>query len=858
MLRTQPKPEEPINLFDLVGFGDPLQAKLDEAWQPRRAEERFRIAIGVDDHGRPVHLDFKETGSAVGVFGSPGAGKSELLRAILFGMAATHSSAAVNFACISREHNDQVWRSLYPIPHTTLAAPMLSNDLTGWRLDEALAGLLAWQVEQFNRLDVGNFADYQRLQPESDAEPMPMLLVAVDDLPGVLRDRPGFAATIEQLIRHRRSGIKLVYTATSAEQISELAGATSTRIVLRTGEADAVQLIGRAHDLPDAPGNGLLARPRQEPIRFRAAYTDLPHGTPQGDYFQTIPQLFAERVQAQGPPARQLVLPPPGEPPAGIDLALEVTEDRGFNAKPETPLIVPIGVLDAPFHHRHEPLLLDLSSPDGNVAIVGRPRSGKTTAVRTTLLALALTHTPAEVRFHCLDFGGGGLAALRDLPHTRVVTASHDSDFVALAVEGLETLLAEREKSFAQHGIDSVDEFRRRRSEEPLGEVATDHFLVVDGWPEVHQHPGLADRVLRLARRGLSYAIHVVVTANRWDDLPRELRDLAGGRVELRLADPRDSLISAERADAVPRDKPGSGLHRGLHCAINVPVLGGELPSHLDHPGEGQLDDLAAKTREVVQLVSKSWPGDRPAQLRRPPELVGYDELPEAEPDAIPIGIDGHGNPVILTLNGDRHRHVLIAGGRESGKSTVIRNVLRGIAAYPAKEAMALVVDYRREHHHALLPDSHTLAYARAASQARSDLKDLTAALRKRLPDADGKPKSWVGPKAFLVVDDFDLVRHEEGLNMLCGLDELLPHAEQIGLHVVLAYNADFERDRNHIVSRLGHDAYRLILKDAPGVTWGASSLGERPRDAGEARLDRRIGADTSLRVAWIPHPLET
>ncbi|MEV6231623.1 type VII secretion protein EccCb [Saccharopolyspora shandongensis] len=854
MLRTQAKPEEPINLFDLVGFGDPAQAKLDQAWQPRGSEERYRIAIGVDDHGRPVHLDFKETGSGVGIFGSAGSGKSELLRTILYGMAATHSSAAVNFACISREHNDQVWRSLYPIPHTALAEPMRSNDLTGRRFDEALLGLLAWQVEQFNRWEVKNFADYQRLQPEADAEPMPMLLVAIDDLPGVLRDRPGFAAAIEQLIRHRHSGIKLVYTATSTEQLPELAGATATRIVLRTSEADAVKLIGRARELPDSPGHGHLARPHQEPLRFRAAYTDLPHGTPQSDYFQTIPQIFAERIRGQGPPARQLILPPPGEPPAGIDLPLKVTEDRGFNAKPETSLSVPVGVLDNPFHHRHEPLLLDFAGSDGNLAIVGRPRSGKSTAVRTTLLTLALTHTPAEVRFRCLDFGGGGLAALRDLPHTRVVTASHDSNFVALAVEELETLLAEREKSFAQHGIDSVDEFRRRR-EEPLDEVATDHFLVVDGWPEVHQHPGLADRVLRLARRGLSYAIHVVVTANRWDDLPRELRDLVGGRIELRLADPRDSLISPEHADSVLPDKPGSGLHNGLRCAINVPVLGDELPAYADEPLP---EDLDAKTRELVQHISKSWPGDRPAQLRRPPEFVGYDELPEAEPDAIPIGIDGHGNPVILTLNGDRHRHVLIAGGRESGKSTVIRNVLRGIAAYPAKEAMALVVDYRREHHHALLPDSHTLSYARAASQARSDLKDFTAALRKRLPDADGKTKSWVGPKAFLVVDDFDLVRHEEGLNMLCGLDELLPHAEQIGLHVVLAYNADFERDRNQIASRLGHDAYRLILKDAPGVTWGASSLGERPRDAGEARLDRRIGADTSLRVAWIPHPLET
>ena len=49
--------------------------------------------------------------------------------------------------------------------------------------------------------------------------------------------------------------------------------------------------------------------------------------------------------------------------------------------------------------------------------MVGAPQSGKSTALRTLICALALTHTPAEVQVYCLDFGGGGLAALRDLPH---------------------------------------------------------------------------------------------------------------------------------------------------------------------------------------------------------------------------------------------------------------------------------------------------------------------------------------------------------------------------------------------------------------------------------------------------------
>ncbi|MCI2421600.1 type VII secretion protein EccCb [Saccharopolyspora sp. K220] len=863
IVRPTPSPDEPINLFNLVGFGDPAHCDLDQAWQQRSIDNRYRIAIGVDDHGNPVHLDLKKSGHGVGIFGSAGSGKSELLRTILFGLAATHSSTAVNFICLSRAHHDQVWRSLHQIPHTALAEPVLSNDLTGSRLDDALIGALSWQAEQFNRAEVTNFADYQRIQPESDFEPMPMLLVAIDDLPGVLHDRPEFATTIDQLTRARNSGIKVVYTANTAAQISELAGGIATRIALRTTESESVKLIGQpwARDLPDSPGHGYLAQLLQDsPIRFRAARTDLPQGTPQRENHPTIPQVFADRIRGQAPPARQLVLPLPGEPPAGIDVSLsapEVTGQRGFNAEGE-PLKVPIGMLDNPFQHRHDPLQVDFAGPDGNMTIVGRPRSGKTTAVQTTLLALALTHTPAEVRFYCLDFGGGGLAPLRDLPHTRIVTGSPDPDYVALAIRELEELLLRREKSFGQHGIDSIAEFRQRRAGEDLDEVATDHFLVIDGWPEVHQHPGIADRVLRLARRGLAYGIHLVVTANRWDDLPRELRELIGGRIELRLADPRDSLISTERAEAVADDKPGRGVHAGRHCAINLPVLGEKLPDYLDFLESGLPDDLADGTRELVARISESWTGDRLPELRRPPEFVSYDELPEAEPNAIPIGIDSHGEPVVLDLNSDHHRHLLIVGGRESGKSTVIRNALRGIsAAYPAKEAMAMVVDYRREHHHALLPDSHTLSYVRSPEDTRRDLKDFVAALRKRLPGADGKPTSWTGPKVFLVVDDFDLLLSTD-LKMLSGLDELLPHDDKIDLHLVLAYNADLERNRNNIVPTFKSSAYQLILKDAPGFENGVGVRGERPRDAGEAHLWRNRGGRADLRIAWLPHPLES
>lgn len=44
----------------------------------------------------------------------------------------------------------------------------------------------------------------------------------------------------------------------------------------------------------------------------------------------------------------------------------------------------------------------------------------------------------------------------------------------------------------------------------------------------------------------------------------------------------------------------------------------------------------------------------------------------------------------------------------------------------------------------------------------------------------------WAGPEIFLVIDDYDLVAASTG-NPLTPLADLLPHAEDLGLHVIVA-----------------------------------------------------------------------
>jgi DNA segregation ATPase FtsK/SpoIIIE-like protein len=131
------------------------------------------------------------------------------------------------------------------------------------------------------------------------------------------------------------------------------------------------------------------------------------------------------------------------------------------------------------------------------VAVIGGPRSGKSCLLRTVICGLALTHTPAQAQVYCLDFGGGTLAGVRDLPHVGGVAGRLEPDAVRRTVGEVIGLLTERER----HGLAAGD-----------GHV----FLVVDGWSTIRgEYDDLEAGITDLATRGLAYRIHVLVAASR-------------------------------------------------------------------------------------------------------------------------------------------------------------------------------------------------------------------------------------------------------------------------------------------------------------------------------------------------------
>ncbi|MEU6777999.1 type VII secretion protein EccCa [Nonomuraea angiospora] len=831
-------------LTELLGVGDPGRLSPAVTWQPRAGRNRLRVPIGMGGDGRVVELDIKE--SAQGgmgphglVIGATGSGKSELLRTLVLGLAITHSSEILNFVLVDFK-GGATFLGLEGLSHVSAVITNLEDELPLVdRMHDALHGEMVRRQELLRA--AGNYAslrDYERAREQgADLRPMPTLFIVLDEFSELLSAKPEFIDLFVMIGRLGRSlGVHLLLASQRLEEgrLRGLDTHLSYRIGLRTFsamESRVVLGVADAYELPSAPGNGYLKFDTTGMTRFKAAYVSgahhddpaqavAPDGTAAirevveyGPTFMPLPEItrpvqvgpqpeqeepaggnqrslldvVVGRLAGHGPGAHRIWLPPLAEPPTLAHLLppLSVTPEFGLTTagwQGRGQLHAVVGIIDKPFEQRRDPFWLDVSGAAGHVGVAGGTQSGKSTVVRTLVASMALMHTPREVQFYCLDFGGGALASLEGLPHVGGVATRLDGDRVRRTVAEIAAILEQRERDFGEHGIESMASYRQMCAEGAIeGDGWGDVFLVVDGWLTLRQEfDSLEPTITDIAARGLGYGIHLVAATNKWSEFRPSIRDLLGTKIELKLGDAYESEVSRKKALAVPEAAPGRGLTKdGFHFLSALPRIDGVQNS----------TDLAAGARSLVQAVRDSWQGTPAPRVRLLPAVLPVSALPD-DRERIPIGIDEAAlAPVSLDFDADPH--FVIFGENESGKSNLLRLISEGLVARKQpSEAMMIVIDYRR----ALLDSAvtpHRIGYAASSAAAADLINDAKGALLSRLPPANLTPEQlrdrswWQGSDLYIVVDDYDLVATSS--NPLHPLVDLLPQARDIGLHVVLA-----------------------------------------------------------------------
>ncbi|GAA2328095.1 type VII secretion protein EccC [Streptomyces cuspidosporus] len=832
-----------VELTTLLGISDLYRHDPESLWKQATGSNRLKVPIAVGPDGTPVELDIKEsaqggTGPHGMLIGATGSGKSELLRTLVLALALSNSSETLNFVLVDFK-GGATFLGLDELPHTSAVITNLAGEaaLVG-RMQDALHGELIRRQELLRA--AGNYTsalDYEKARASgTPLEPLPSLFVIVDEFSELLSAHREFMELFVMIGRLGRSlGVHLLLASQRLDEgrMHQLESHLSYRIGLRTFsamESRGVLGVPDAYQLPPQPGSGYLKSGVEALTRFRAAYVSGPYQQrrsranqarvasqtvpwtaayvvprqlpdvpepepePEEETGDTLLSVAVERLLGAGPPAHQVWLPPL-DLPATLDQVLPpLTPDPELGLTTvgsplRGRLTVPIGIVDKPFEQLRDLLTIDLSGVGGHVAIAGGPQSGKSTMVRTILTALALTHTPREVQFYCLDFGGGTLAPLADLPHTAGVAARLDSERVGRTISEVTSLLADRERFFLTHGIDSMATYRRRRAagefaDQPHGDV----FLVIDGWSTVRQdYDRNVQTFAAIAARGLNYGIHLIVTTARWVELTAAVRDQAGTHLELRMGDAMDSEIDTRRAATVPRI-PGRGLTREgkLHYLTALPRI----------DGMESAEDLSDGVSGLVSAVKESWPGPVAPRVRMLPTELPARQLPPAGGDfRVPIGLEEERLSVVWH-DFSESPHLLVVGDTESGKTNLLRLMAKAIMdRYTPAEARIMLVDYRRDLVEAV-PEEYRLAHAVSMDALRDMIDGAARAVQTRVPGPDiapGRMKQadwWTGPRLFILVDDYDMLGAGIGN---APFDPLLNHLAlgwEVGLHIIVTRSA--------------------------------------------------------------------
>ncbi|AEW92814.1 cell division protein FtsK/SpoIIIE [Streptantibioticus cattleyicolor NRRL 8057 = DSM 46488] len=843
--------EADFDLSALLGIRDPRSFDVAALWRTRTPQSsRLKVPIGITEDNEVLELDLKESAQAgMGphglLIGATGSGKSELVRTLVIGLAATHSSDVLNFVLVDFK-GGATFLNMDRLPHTSAVITNLADELhLVDRMRDSLNGEMIRRQELLRESGYTSLFEYEKARLGGAAlTPLPSLVIVVDEFSELLANKPEFVDLFVSIGRLGRSlGVHLLLASQRLDEgrIHRVEGHLSYRIALRTFssmESRSVIGVGSAYELPSAPGNGYLKVDTTNLARFKAAYVSgacpaspatvhtaepvagaeevVAFGMeqrapapalepaddqlapqpepaapePASDDEESLLEVLVGRLEGAGPPARQVWLPPLESSPSLDQLLPGIVPDpqRGMSAG-DYPALgalrVPLGMVDRPFEQLRELLVADLSGADGHLALAGAPQTGKSTMLRTLMLALALTHTPREVQFYCLDFGGGGLQSTAGLPHVGSIATRMERDRVQRTVEELTQLLEVREQRFTDLGLESMTAYRQQREAGRIDDPYGDVFLVIDNWSTIKQdYEDLEPRIIDLAARGLSFGLHVIVSAVRWSEIRPRARDLFGTKFELRLGDTMESEFGSKVAAGVPQ-QPGRGLTKSKHhflCAL----------PRLD--SSSRTDDLTAATKAAVAEIDTFWTGRPAPGVRLLPAKLPVAKLPAPEGD------------LRFCLGWDEQRlapvwhdfattpHLMVFGDSETGKTNVLRLAIDAITRrYTPQEARILLADTRR----ALLgdvPEEYRVGFAVDGDSLSQLAGSAAVSVGKRVPGADIAPERlprrdwWTGPRLFMLVDDYDLYATGPGTGSpLNALAPMLAHSVNIGLHMVIS-----------------------------------------------------------------------
>lgn len=659
-----------VTFLEMLGVEFVEEMDVRGFWKKNRTLDSLRAPIGLKAGGRKKYLDIHEKyhGPHGLVAGTTGSGKSELLQSYILSLLILYSPEAVNLFLIDYKGGGMAGM-FDGLPHL---CGQISN-LSGSSIHRAMIALKSENQRRqrvFAKYQVNSITDYMKLcYEQSDMEPMPHLLIVIDEFAELKKEEPDFMQGLISVAQVGRSlGLHLILATQKPGGVvdDKIWSNARFRMCLRVQEKqdsmdmlhkpDAADLMqtgrccfqvgndeiyeifqsgwsGAPYFGKDSSGRGksasrVLLSGEEDRVHLRSI-----GGKDSGlTQFQAVKKSIMEMAKREGyAQARQLWLEPL---PIRIFLSEVMTEtDSGQSLTPREDSVY-VGLADDPANQSRLPVYLRFCV---HSLVCGLPATGKSTFLQTALYGMLKSRDPAQLQLYILDYSNGACKAFEDMPHVgAVITEGQEMRCQTLFLM-LSRMLEDRRALFA--GANYLQYIKT----EPNA-VMPRVVLIIDNiasFQEKTDHRYYED-LCKLCKEGSNAGITLLLTCGgiSSSELPIQLFNYFSDVFCLELKDryAYGEMLGSLTLSLIP-DKgiPGRGLTKVEERMLEFQTALA-VPSADDYERMRQINAEAKQEKE-------SYTGPLPAPIKSIPERpVCQDILAEEETedlfrnDRIPIG----------------------------------------------------------------------------------------------------------------------------------------------------------------------------------------------------------------------------
>ena len=423
----------------------------------------------------------------------------------------------------------------------------------------------------------------------------------------------------------------------------------------------------------------------------------------------------------------------------GVNAVAELKAgERWEKAAPERGLRAPFAVVAG-----GKTFDLDVVHDGPHGLVAGTTRSGKSELLASWLLSMAVNYSPYDVTFVIIDYKGGGLPnSLNGLPHLVGQITNLGSNIDRMMIS-LYAEVLRRQRLFAECRVKKIDDYIKGYRDGQFSEPLPRLLIVADEFRELREEqPEFLKSLISVATIGASLGVHLVLaTQNPAGIVDDQIRANTNFQICLRVLSAAASRDMIGRADAAKITKAGRAYVKvgadevfeqvqsfwcgapyqsGKKAAndagnqVRMVLVSGQREKMIKEEKTRHKSDRTESLTiaEYLNVVAEQY-GYKRMECPWKPELPERIVLRELE---VPGGFDGAawGKPLpwlqvplgkydmpscqaqgVQYLNFETDGHYAIYGGSGTGKTTMLKTILKALGVfYTPEDVQIYILDY--------------------------------------------------------------------------------------------------------------------------------------------------------------------